>query len=154
MVVQRYPESKTRTLYDEGTLNLHPETVRDELFQENEFFDARDMLQVKYEMLRRVRVEGQSIQQAAEAFGFSRPSFYKAQKAFEKEGLPGLLPKQRGPHGAHKLTDEIMETIVQMKEKEPTIRTPMLAKRIHEQFGLRVHPRSIERALVKRKKKR
>lgn len=154
MAARRHADSKARALREEGTLNLHPETVHDVLFQENEFFDPRDLLQVKYEMLRRVRVEGQSIQQAAETFGFSRPSFYKAQKAFDQEGIPGLLPQRRGPHGAHKLTGEIMEAIEQMVQEDQTVRAPALAKRIEEQFGLTVHPRSIERALARRKKKR
>jgi hypothetical protein len=34
----------------------------------------RDLVQVKYEMLRRVRVDGHSVSQSATGFGLSRPS--------------------------------------------------------------------------------
>jgi hypothetical protein len=47
-------EPKTQALRQSGTFNPRPQDVRDELFQEKEFFDARDLVQVKYEMLRRV----------------------------------------------------------------------------------------------------
>ena len=57
----------------------------------NTFFDPEDLVQVKYEMLRRVREDGQAVTQASAAFGFSRPSFYEAQVAFERAGLPGLV---------------------------------------------------------------
>ena len=90
-------DTKTRTLQQQGTLNPRPKTVRDELFLQDDFFDPRDLVQVKYEMLRRVRTEGTSVTDAAANFGFSRPSFYQAQSAFEQDGLAGLVPHKRGP---------------------------------------------------------
>ncbi len=53
-----------------GTLHLHPETVTDPLFQNSDFFDPRDLVQVKYEMLRRALIDKASITDAASAFGF------------------------------------------------------------------------------------
>ena len=67
------------------------------MFWGGEFFDPRDLVQVKYEMLRRAREEGVAVSRAAEAFGFSRVAFYQIQRAFESEGLAGLLPRRRGP---------------------------------------------------------
>lgn len=64
-------DAKRNTLAAHGTLNPRPQNVTDELFQSGEFFDPRDLVQVKYEMLRRVRVDGHSVTQAAAAFGFS-----------------------------------------------------------------------------------
>ena len=52
---------KVRALLEEGTLNPVPEKVRDPKFQDSEFFDPRDIVQVKYEMLRRVSVENASV---------------------------------------------------------------------------------------------
>ena len=46
-------DPKTRALRQEASLHPHPEQVTDELFSTQEFFDARDLVQVKYEMLRR-----------------------------------------------------------------------------------------------------
>ena len=147
-------DPKLRTLQPQGTLNLRPKAVRDELFLRDEFFDPRDLVQVKYEMLRRVRTEGQSVSDAAASFGFSRPSFYQAQSALEQDGLAGLVPRKRGPKRAHKLTAEVLTYIGEVRQKEPSIRLPDLVKRIQERFGTKVHPRSIERSLLRHQKKR
>jgi len=145
--------SKLRTIQENGTLNPHPEKVTDALFQEEDFFDARDLLQVKYEMLRRVRLEGWPVVRAAEIFGFSRPSFYKAQAAFEQDGLGGLSPKKRGPKEAHKMSDEIVAFATKELGENPEFSMAVLAQRIKEHFGISVHPRSIERAIRRGEKK-
>ena len=114
------------------------------------FFDARDLVQVKYEMLRRVHVDGHSVSQAAHAFGFSRPSFYAAQRAWLAAGLAGLIPQRPGPRRASKLAPALMAFVDGCLHRDPTLRTRDLAARLAEQFGVQVHPRSIERALVRR----
>jgi len=124
------PDTKLRTLQQQGTLNPRPKAVRDELFLQDDFFDPRDLVQVKYEMLRRVRTEGKSVTDAAANFGFSRPSFYQAQSAFEQDGLAGLVPHKRGPKQAHKLTEEVLAFIGEVRQQEPSIRLPDLGNRI------------------------
>jgi len=140
------PDAKLQTLQQQGTLNPRPKDVQDELFLQNEFFDPRDLVQVKYEMLRRVETDGQSVTEAAASFGFSRPSFYQALCAFEQKGLVGLVPHKRGPKQAHKLTDE-------KRQEEPLLRPAELVRLVREQFGTTVHPRSIERRLRRHQKK-
>ena len=146
-------DSKTRVLAKHGALNHRAKQVRDPLFQHSEFLDPRDLLLVKYEMLRRVRIEGQSVTQAARTFGFSRVAFYQARAAFRDQGLPGLLPKRRGPRHAHKLTKAVLSFIDRKRVADGNLRPSALAKMIREQLGLSVHPRSIERALARRAKK-
>jgi transposase len=146
-------DAKFEALQQQGTLNPRPKQVRDELFLQDEFFDPRDLVQVKYEMLRRVQAEGQSVTDASANFGFSRPSFYQALSAFEQDGLAGLVPHKRGPKQAHKLTHEVLTFIGEVRQKEPPVRLPDLVKLIQERFGIRVHPRSIERSLLRHQKK-
>ena len=146
-------DAKFEALQQQGTLNPRPKQVRDELFLQDEFFDRRDLVQVKYEMLRRVQAEGQSVTDASANFGFSRPSFYQALSAFEQDGLAGLVPHKRGPKQAHKLTEAVLTFIGEMRQKEPSVRLPDLVKLIQERFGIRVHPRSIERSLLRHQKK-
>ena len=50
-------DPKTEHLRSRGLLHPHPEKVKDELFHSGPFFDPHDLLQVRYEMLRRRRVE-------------------------------------------------------------------------------------------------
>jgi len=146
-------DPKDLALRQQGSLNPHPEQVTDELFLTNEFFDARDLVQVKYEMLRRVDNEGQPVSRSAAAFGFSRPSFYQAQAAFQQGGLPALMPHKRGPKEAHKLTAEVLAFVRQMRQEDSSLRPADLARRVQEKYGITVHPRSIERALVRSQKK-
>jgi len=147
-------QSKRGFLREQGTLNPRPQDVKHEAFRGNEFFDADDLLQVKYEMLRLVEVDKAPINQAAKAFGFSRPSFYQAQAAFGKAGLAGLLPQKRGPRSGHKLTPELMSFVAQLRADEPGISSSQLADRFAERLGVSVHPRSIDRQLRHQKKLR
>ncbi|MGH8647542.1 MAG: helix-turn-helix domain containing protein, partial [Gammaproteobacteria bacterium] len=109
-------------------MNPRPESVAHPLFQSSNFFDADDLLQVKYEMLRQVQVEKDSISDSARAFGFSRPSFYQAQSALQQDGLFGLVPRKRGPQGGHKLTDEVMEFVAQQRSEDPSLTPAQLAQ--------------------------
>src|SRR3972149_6606270 len=95
-MAQTRPDPKLEALRLQGCLHPHPERVTDPVFAASDFFDPRDGVQVKYEMLRRVRVEGQPVSQSAQACGFSRPSFYQAQVALARDGLAGLVPKKKG----------------------------------------------------------
>ena len=135
-------------------LNPRPERVADSLFQQRDFFDAHDLVQVKYEMLRRVQMEQKPVSEAAAAFGFSRPSYYQAELDFQKQGLVGLIPEKPGPRKAHKLTAEVLEYVQQIRAKQPSWDMTQLATAIQERFGIPVHPRSIERALERQEKKR
>jgi len=149
----KHARSKTQALRQSGTLNLRAHKVQDRLFLEEDFFDPEDLPQVKYEMLRRVQKEAVPIGAAVARFGFSRPSFYKALEDFAREGLAGLIPKKRGPKGGHKLTGEVMALVGQIRAQEPSVRTPDLVQRIQDEFGTRVHRRTLERALIAAKKK-
>jgi len=148
------PDPKLKALEESGTANPHAEHVQDSAFAQSDFFDPRDLLQVKYEMLRRVRTEGHSVTDAVTRFGVSRPTFYKVQEDFDRAGLVGLLPGKRGPHGPHKITDEVMRFIQETLVTEPVVDAAVLVEQIRQRFGLAVHRRTVERALARSKKKR
>ena len=151
---RRKPDPKGDALRQRGCLHPHPEMISDELFISTEFFDPRDLLQVKYEMLRRVLADGQTVSQTAASFGLSRPSFYQAKAAYEEGGLPALLPRKPGPRRAHKLSEEVVETLRETLDMEPDSNAIGLAELVKKRFGISVHPRSIERALARQEKKR
>jgi len=145
---------KQQALQESGTINTHAQAVHDKAFVGSEFFDPHDLVQVRYEMLRRVSAEGLSITDAVARFGVTRPTFYKAQADFARAGLVGLLPAKRGPHGAHKITDEVMHFVELERVEDPRLDGPTLVERIQRHFGLAVHRRTVERALARSKKKR
>jgi hypothetical protein len=146
-------DSKCVSLRQHGTLNPHPERVNDPLFMAHPFFDPRDLVQVKYELLHRVLFEAQPVGVTAAAFGFSRVTVNKLRKRFEIEGLAGLMPRRKGPQRASKLSDEVLAFIWRTLKTEPELRTTDLPQRIFQQFGISVHVRSIERALKRERKK-
>lgn len=145
--------TKKESLKRHGTLHSRPSKVKDPLFNKSAFFDPLDLLQVKYEMVRKVQKEGEPIAQTASNFGFSRPAFYEAQRAFEHEGLVGLIPKKRGPQAAHKLSASIVAWAQEQLQDNSKLKTAELLELIKKKFGITVHSRSIERALVRSKKK-
>jgi len=144
---------KRRALEEQQTLNPRPDKVIDRLFIQHPFFDANDLVQVKYEMLRRVQLEGWTVTEATHAFGFSRPSFYKIQRAYNQGGLEGLLPQKTGPKQGHKLSDAIMQHLAKVACENRSVRPIDLVIIVEEKFGVKIHPRSIERALYRERKK-
>src|SRR6266568_7864307 len=144
-------DPKAAALREARCLNRHPGQVSDPAFLAEEFFDARDVVQVKYEMVRAVTVDKVPVTAAAAAFGYSRPSYYQAAAALAGSGLEGLVPARPGPRGGHKLTGEIVAWAEQQLAADPALRAGRLAGAIAEQFGVRVHPRSVERALARRR---
>jgi transposase len=141
---------KTRALLEEGTLNPAPEKVHDPKFRDSEFFDPHDLVQVKYEMLRSVSVENASVSNATEEYGVSRPTYYQTKASFDESGIAGLVPKKRGPRGPHKLQGEVLEFIREQLVAGEPIRARELAKLIRQKYDLDIHPRTIERAVVKK----
>ena len=154
MAPARRPDPKIEALRERGALHSQPERVRDPQFRENAFYDPHDLVQVKYEMLRRVQVDRERVTKTCVAFGLSRPVFYKSQQALDKEGLPGLVPKKRGPRGAHKLTQEVMDLIEDALAADRSLRAETLAQLVRDRLDVAVHPRSIQRALVRRPQKK
>ena len=146
-------DPKSEALAQDGVLNPNPEVVRDALFTSNPFFDAKDLIQVRYEMVRRHQVDGLAISEAAAAFGVTRPTFYKAQSALRTVGLAGLLPSRRGPKDAHKVSAEVVAFAIELKAAKPEVTTPQCLDAIKSRFGVKVHRRSLERALARKKKR-
>jgi transposase len=154
MAKRKKPDQKSLELQRTGTLNPHPDSISDPLFKQDPFFDPKDLLQVRYEMLRRHSVEGASIVDVATQFGIARPTVYQAQAAFEQAGLSGLLPKQRGPKQGHKLSPDILEYVRSLRVNAPDLTTVACLKAVQKKFGITVHRRSLERALTRKKKPR
>lgn len=144
-------DRKAEVLRRHGCLNRNPERVRDHRFVEEEFFDPRDLLQVKYEMVRAVRAEQLPITHGAVRFGLSRPACYKAIKAFDEDGLPGLLPERPGPRRPHKLTPEVVAFLSDASARDPSLSMDELAQMAREQLGVDLHRRSVQRALASQK---
>ena len=147
------PQAKRKALQATGTLNPRSAQVRHPLFQQSAFFDPQDLLQLKYETLRALEVEGCPLAKAAREFGLSRPTIYEAQTQFEQQGLDGLLPHKRGPKAAHKVTAEILQYLQEQVAAEPAVKAGELAHRVRQRYTVQVHPRTIQKALKAKAKR-
>lgn len=154
MTPKKRIDPKAESLRRTGALNRHPEKVADPAFLSDDFFDPQDLVQVKYELVRRVRIDGIPVSSACAVFGLTRPVFYKTRTALDREGLPGLIPKKPGPRRRHKLTAEVLQFLEEERERDRSLRPPVLARLVKERFGVVVHPRTIERVLRGLEKKR
>jgi transposase len=147
------PNAKRKVLQAAGTFNSRAAQVRHPLFQQSPFFDPEDLLQLKYETLRAVELEKCPIAKAARDFGLSRPTIYEAQSQLQQQGLEGLLPHKRGPKAAHKLTDEILRHVQEQAAAESGIKAEELARRVRQRFAVKLHPRTIQKALERKAKR-
>lgn len=150
--MSRHDDDKATRLRRDGCLHPAPEQVTDSRFDDMTFFDRRDLLQVKYEMLRRVRVDGLSVSESARRHGLSRPTYYAAQRGWTARGLIGLLPDKPGPKAARKLTPEIVAALRRARTRDPDLGMQDLAHMAAREFGVEVHARTVRRALAKKKR--
>ena len=144
--------SKRKALQAAGTFNSRAAQVRHPLFLQSSFFDPEDLLQLKYKTLRAVELEKCPVAKAARDFGLSRPTIYEAQSQLQQQGLEGLLPHKRGPKAAHKLTDEILRYI-QEQAAQSELKAEELVQRVRQRFAVKLHPRTIQKALERKAKR-
>ena len=149
MARKRKSDAKEAALAETRTLNPRPEAVRDEQFASSEFFDARDLVQVKYEMVRRVRVDGAPVTQRRRRSGSPGRRTTRPPPRWTATGWAGWCRPSPGPRRAHKLTDEVIAYAQQLREQDPGLGSAQLADAIAAKFAIRVHPRSVERALAR-----
>ena len=148
-----HPNTKRKALQASGTFNSRAAQVRHPLFAPSSFFDAEDLVQLKYETLRALQVDQCPIAKAARDFGLSRPTIYEAQVQLAKQGLEGLLPHKRGPKAAHKLTEEILRYVQERAAAEPGIKAAALARQVRQRFAVKLHPRTLQKALERKAKR-
>jgi transposase len=146
------PDSKTQSLRARHSFNSAADKVRAPLFGENPFFDPCDLVQVRYEMLRAVWVDGESVVEAADRFGVTRQTWYRAAWSFEREGLAGLVPDRPGPKNPRKLLPGIVDDLVRIRRRDPAVTYRQLAEIVERRWGVRVHQQSVARAIARSKK--
>lgn len=141
-------------LKESATFNPKALGVKDELFVKHGFFDPRDAVQVKYEMLRKVGKERVEVKEAVHLFGMSRQYYYKIKNAFDQKGMAGLLPEKRGPKHPFKLTDDVVRFIDKIVKGEPSVTNQQITEKINDRFKVVIHPRTIERIRKGQKKRK
>jgi transposase len=141
-------KEKRRALNAHRALNPEPQKVTAEQFRTHqEFFDAEDRLQVRYEMLRGPAVGELTVTEACAAFGVSRQTFYTLRRAFDTQGITGLFDGKRGRKGPLKASSEVVEFVRAAKAAEPSLSGAHIARLVDQKFGVVLHRRTVERLL-------
>jgi len=139
--------AKQDILLENGTFNRNYAKVTEQRFVGDDFYDPRDLAQVKYEMLRCVRESNESVEEITVRFGFSRAGFYKIKNSFEKEGLCAFVSNKTGPRNAWKLTKEYQRFIDKYVSENPDVTSEDIMLILKSERGLEVSKRTIERYL-------
>lgn len=142
---------KDEMLRKNGTYNKRHGKVKCAQFLEDAFYDPKDLVQVKYEMLRDAEVTGRTVKEAAGDYGFSRAAYYTVKEGFGQQGMAALFPKKPGPKQPRKLTAELQGFVDEFRRLNPDAGTLEIADAIFEQKGVEIGRRTIER--YNRKKK-
>jgi transposase len=141
--------TKDATLKEIGCFNNNHDNVTAGIFASNPFFDKRDIVQVKYEMIRAASNGEGSITEIAGRHGFSRKSYYQTSKAFEFGGLYALAPQKKGPKRPSKLNPEVTAFINAFIEGRKNAKSSEIAAALESEKGVKLHPRTIYRHLKK-----
>ncbi len=141
----RRMSSKRQFLQAARAWNERARLVESPLFRQSDFFDPRDKVQVKYEMLRAALVDGATVSEASQQFGYSRESFYTSAQLLRDQGIAGLADAKRGPKQPRKLTLKVRRFLVREMERDPSLSGRGLAERVAEKLAVNVHHRSVER---------
>ena len=136
-------------LRENGCFNSNHASVTADAFASSPFFDARDIVQVKYEMVRAASGGESSVTEIAEAHGFSRKSFYQAREAFDAGGLCALVPKKTGPKGPNKLNTGVQEFIFSFLKEHSGAKSGQISAALENEMGIKIHPRTIYRHIKK-----
>ena len=139
---------KADTMRKNGSFNHRADEVSNVIFKRFGFFDACDLMQVKYEMLRAVEKDNLDVSSASEAFGFSRVSYYQIKKDFDENGIAGLMPKKRGPKGSRKVSQDDIEFA---RSLVGTHTKAQIVLRLKEERGVEISKRTLERQLSDKK---
>ena len=142
-------QAKDDNLKKNGCFNGNHNNVTAGVFDELPFFDKKDIVQVKYEMIRAASNNEGSVTEIADSFGFSRKSFYQIREAFRAGGLFSLVPKKTGPKGASKLKPEALEFIEKYISMHEHAKVKEVSAALESEMGIKVHSRTIYRHIKK-----
>lgn len=144
-------DDKVKFLKENGSFNRNASSVTSPLFKSNTYFDAKDLVQVKYEMLRAVKNNELSVSEASRQFGFSRTAYYKTEKRFMEAGVDGLCLQKTGPKSPAKVTGDVLSFASDLKTRRPDITNDEIIREIRTQRGVTIHKRSLQRERAKKK---
>ena len=145
------PDPKEAALAEARCLNPHPEQVTDPGFLASDFFEPATRCRSSTRWCARSGPAAPRSPRRPRRSATPGPPTTRQQPRWNTPGWTGwYLP---GPHGGHKLTGQILAWAEEQLAADPGLRPAQLPDRIEQAFGVRVHPRSVERALARHRER-
>ena len=85
-------------------------------------------------MVRRHDADGMPVSEAAASFGFSRPTFYKAQSTLASSGLARLFPQPCGLKQGHKVSAKVVDFVIALEARQPVQTMPQCLAAIEGKY--------------------
>ena len=142
---------KEERLKSTHTFNPNYDKINDPTFASSDVLDTRDLLQVRYEMVRSVRIDKDSPKDVASRFGVSEATLRRHIRDLRDGGMIALVPDIRGPKGQHSLNDEEIQYIESYLVKHPDASGGQVHSALVQEKQSEVSKRTIERYLASKK---
>lgn len=142
--------NKEERLKESNTYNPKCDKVTACDFIENEVMDSRDLLQVRYEIVRAIEYDNKPVKEICSEFGVSASTARRYVRNLKEGGLIALVPEQKGPSGPTKLSKDAADFIDTYLKNNPKAS----GGKVHNALENRLHPgiskRTVERYLSKK----
>jgi len=108
--------------------------------------DLNDPLQMRYELVRELKLSGSPKEEICAKFGYSRVMGHLYESAWDKSRWEGLKDKKKGPKRKSKRTEELENKILAIRFKHPE-KDMYEIKDILAEEGYNISARSVARVL-------
>ena len=142
---------KEEWLKETRTFNRNHDKINDNLFAESDMLDARDLLQVRYEMVRAVKIDKSSATEVAQRFGVSESTLNRNIRALNEGGVIALIPESKGPKGQYSLDEDELKFIDSYLEAHPDATGGQVYSALLKEKQSTVSKRTVERHLASKK---
>ena len=135
------------------TFNFRNDKVIASRFIESDLYASRDLLQVRYELVRSIEEGDIALDEVPDKYGVSSVTAKRYVRSFKEGGMIALVPEQKGPKGPSSLDDEALRFIDSYIAEHPKASGRKVHEALESERHLGISKRTVERYLSSKKAK-
>ena len=135
------------------TFNTNYAKINDPIFQRSGIMDPRDLLLVRFELVRSLELDGKPIEEVCSQYGISPCTARRYVRDMKERGLIALVPEKRGPNGPSVMTDEIANYIDKYLTDHPKASAGKVYQSLVDAKKVTIGKRTVERYISSKKGK-
>ena len=132
---------------------MRNDKVTEPRFLDSDLFDPKDLLQVRYEMVRSIKEGVITLDEVPSKYGVSAMTAKRCVSSLEKGGIIALVPERKGPKGPSSLDDESLRFIDSYIAEHPKASGRKVHDALEAEKHVGVSKRTVERYLSSKKAK-